>query len=451
MRASVQVAWFREFRLLFGARRQQLRPYWRSSWEDWGSATPSWGRRRNSVKNPLAWYALLELSIATAAALSPLLIDLLDGLYILLGGELALGVPLATAARLVISAIVLGGATFLMGGTLPAAVRAVTKSEDHQRRGAALLYGANTLGAVVGALASTFFALEFFGTRETLWLACLVNLCTAVIALALSRPPASRPLLRNGARPARSQMPIVTRQMARKAARSRVHAAHQPSVPKPPPISFPAYVVYAVAGAAGFVFFLMELVWYRMLGPILGGTTFTFGLILAVALAGIGLGGMAYAMFFRRAATSLHGLAFTSVLEACSIALPLALGDRLAILTAMLRQSSGTHFLAEAGGWAVVASIVILPAALVSGMQFPLLVGLLGRGDNNVGRHIGLACGWNTLAQFSGLWPVASASCRCSQRRAHGGRRQLSWRSLAWQFCSMTGDGRRRVSGRLPS
>ena len=47
-----------------------------------------------------------------------------------------------------------------MGGTLPAAVRAVTASEDRQRCGAAMLYGANTLGAVVGALGSTFFALD---------------------------------------------------------------------------------------------------------------------------------------------------------------------------------------------------------------------------------------------------------------------------------------------------
>ena len=38
----------------------------------------------------------------------------------------------------------------------------------------------------------------------------------------------------------------------------------------------------------------MELVWYRMLGPLLGGSSYTFGLILAVALLGIGLGGLLY-------------------------------------------------------------------------------------------------------------------------------------------------------------
>ena len=40
----------------------------------------------------------------------------------------------------------------------------------------------------------------------------------------------------------------------------------------------------------------MEMVWFRMLSPILGGSTYTFGLILAVALSGIGLGGFVYAI-----------------------------------------------------------------------------------------------------------------------------------------------------------
>ena len=49
----------------------------------------------------------------------------------------------------------------------------------------------------------------------------------------------------------------------------------------------------------GFAFFLLELVWYRMLSPLLGGSVFTFGLILATALLGIAAGGLAYALFGR--------------------------------------------------------------------------------------------------------------------------------------------------------
>ncbi len=251
----------------------------------------------------------------------------------------------------------------------------------------------NTLGAVAGALGSTFFALEFFGTRETLWLACLVNLGTALSALALARYAAGH--YRAGAG---SNEFTPTRQLARKAARTILHAAHDPLCPT----TFPPYIVYSVASIAGFAFFLMELVWYRMLCPILGGTTFTFGLILAVALTGIGLGGAAYAMFFRRARLSLHGLALTSVVEACCIAIPFALGDRLAVLAATLRAANASDFLGEVTGWAAVTSIVILPAAFVSGVQFALLVGLLGEGDRDVGKQVGLACSWNTVGAICG-------------------------------------------------
>ena len=52
----------------------------------------------------------------------------------------------------------------------------------------------------------------------------------------------------------------------------------------------PLPLVLAAAALVGFAFFLMELVWYRLLAPLLGGTTYTFGIILLVALAGIGRG-----------------------------------------------------------------------------------------------------------------------------------------------------------------
>ena len=77
--------------------------------------------------------------------------------------------------------------TFLMGGTLPAAVRAVTTADDTNRRTLAVLYGSNTLGAVFGAAVATLFALENIGTRATLWLGCAIGLLVGAIAIAQSR------------------------------------------------------------------------------------------------------------------------------------------------------------------------------------------------------------------------------------------------------------------------
>lgn len=164
----------------------------------------------------------------------------------------------------------------------------------------------------------------------------------------------------------------------------------------------PVAFVLVASGVVGFAFFLMELVWYRMLGPLLGGSVFTFGLILAVALAGIGIGGLIYALVGADRPATIRSFAFTCLLEAVAIAFAFALGDRLATLAIVLTPFSLIGFWAQVGGWTVVTAIVVLPAALVAGYQFPLLVALLGRGRDGLGRQLGLTYATNTIGAIIG-------------------------------------------------
>src|SRR6185295_456324 len=67
-------------------------------------------------------------------------------------------------------------------------------------------------------------------------------------------------------------------------------------------------------------------------------------------------------------------------------------------------------------GWTVITTIVVLPAAFVAGVQFPILIALLGRGREHVGKQIGLAYATNTLGAIVGslaggfgLLPLLSA------------------------------------------
>ncbi len=158
------------------------------------------------------------------------------------------------------------------------------------------------------------------------------------------------------------------------------------------------------AAVVGFAFLLMELVWYRMLGPLLGGSSYTFGLILAVALLGIGAGGLIYGAGGAGGARrpSLLAFAGTCSLEALLMIVPFALGDRLAVLAALLHPLAGAGFLALVGAWTVVTAIVVLPAAVVAGYQFPLLIALLGAGRRRVGREVGVTYAANTLGAIAG-------------------------------------------------
>jgi len=167
-------------------------------------------------------------------------------------------------------------------------------------------------------------------------------------------------------------------------------------------VSAPVEFVLLASGIVGFAFFVMELVWYRMLGPLLGGSVFTFGLILAVALAGIGIGGLIYAVLGGDRAATLEGFAASCLLEAGAMAATYAFGDRLALVAVVLFPLARAGFLARIAGWAVIAGIVVLPPAIVAGYQFPLLIGLFGRGRERLGRQVGLVYATNTIGAIAG-------------------------------------------------
>lgn len=388
-----QVVWLRLLRLIFGASTASSAAVVAIFMGGLGLGGWILGKRVDRSENPLRFYAGLEAAIALCALVTPPLVGLVSWGYAALGGTPALGLVGGTVMRMLLATLVLGPATFFMGGTLPAAARVVEGARDRGRRGVGLLYGVNTLGAVTGALWTTFAAIEWLGLRKTLWLAVLLNLLIAVFARALSRSTEPTPTEATDAEtePVRPSSPGTTRVRG-------------------------VWAVWIAAGLVGFAFFLMELVWYRMLSPILGGSSYTFGLILAVALAGIGLGGLAYGVGQRDRRPTFRTFAMTCALQALAVIVPLALGDRLAFLALELRDLGSAGFAGLVFGWVVVALIVVFPASFVAGYQFPVLIGLLGTGRRRVGREVGQAYAWNTggailgsLAGGFGLMPLLSA------------------------------------------
>jgi spermidine synthase len=370
-----QTAWLREFRLIFGASTAATAAVLGVFMAGLGFGGIFLGRQSETKTRPLAFYARLELLIALSAALSPLLIVSARHVYIAAGGTEVMGMALGTVVRLLLAALIMGFPTFLMGGTLPAVARAVVRREDSSRRSLGVLYGVNTLGAVTGAVAGTFYLFENFGNRVTLWWAAALNIAVALIAFHLSR--SSSPLSSESDSPNESSDQEIA------------------------PATSPLFV-FCAAGLVGFAFFLMEMVWYRMLGPLLGGSTFTFGLILAVALLGIGLGGVIYAVLDLKHSASLQFFALTCAAEAFFIALPYALGDRIAVVAMLLRPLGTLGFYGHVMAWGALCAIVVFPASLVSGIQFPLLIALLGRGQKQIGSQTGAAYTWNTIGALIG-------------------------------------------------
>ncbi|MEY2479528.1 MAG: spermidine synthase [Verrucomicrobiota bacterium] len=370
-----QTTWLREFRLIFGGSTAATAAVLGIFMSGLGVGGIVLGRRCETKARPLAFYGRLELFIAASAVMSLLLIVVARSFYIALGGTSTMGMLGGTIVRLVLAAIILGTPTFLMGGTLPAAVRAFVGRDDVARRSVGILYGVNTLGAVSGALAGTFYCFEHLGNRTTLLLAAILNVLVALVALRIG-----------------NSMTESTRddERSRKPDEDGSHVAVSP------------IFVLSSAALVGFAFLLMEIVWYRMLAPLLGGSTYSFGLILAVALFGIGLGGAAYAVFGLKRSASLQFFALTCGAEAFFVALPYALGDRIALAAMLLRPMGTLGFHGHVIAWTSLCLIVVFPAAFVSGLQFPLLIALLGKGRTLVGSQTGAAYAWNTAGALAG-------------------------------------------------
>lgn len=378
-----EVVWLRELRLVFGASTPASAAVLAVFMGGLGFGSLLLGKRADAAARPLRFYSTLELGVAATAAISPILLAIVRAVYVRAGGSTTLGAGLGTIVRLLLAALVLLPPTLLMGATLPAAARAAVPGSDPSRRSTALVYGLNTLGAVLGATASTFLLLEIFGARLTLWLAATLNALVAMIARMYDR---------------RLEAQDREAEAAPSDASAPAEAPPEPSAEAPAP---PAFVL-AAAAAVGFGFLLMELVWYRILAPILGGSSYTFGLILAAALFGIGVGGLAYTMRGAAKPATVSGFAWSAALEALFVALPFALGDRIAWLALFLRPMGVTGLAGHAAGWAVITAIVVVPASIVAGYQFPMLIGLLGRGGAQLGRHVGLAYASNTFGSIAG-------------------------------------------------
>jgi len=146
--------------------------------------------------------------------------------------------------------VILTGPALLMGAGFPLALRAAGNRSSQL----GLLYGFNTLGAVLGALLPLAL-LPILGWGLSLRGVALLGLLLA-IAFALS----SKPLTTLSENPD----PVVT-----------------------PPISL--LITYGALGAASL---MMEVAWTRLLGLVLLRTEYVLALILAVFLMGIGLGSL---------------------------------------------------------------------------------------------------------------------------------------------------------------
>ena len=321
-------------------------------------------------RHPLRVYAVLEAGIGVLGLLVLWGLPYAGGLYF----AIALHGTADLLLRGLFCAICLLPPTMLMGATLPAIARWVeTTPEGVSWLG--FFYGGNIGGAVLGCLLAGFYLLRVHDMAVATYAAVAVNALVAGAAFLLSR-----------------------------------HAAHEPAVKKAegdsasgPRSAVPdgTWPVYVTIGLSGMTALAAEAVWTRILSLLFGATTYTFSLILAAFLVGLGLGGSAGAVMSRIVRKPLVALGF------CQLLLTLAIAWASYSTTKLLPYWPVRPGLAANPGLAfqmdfALCLLVVLPGACLWGASFPLALAATGCRERDPGRMVGSVYAANTVGGIVG-------------------------------------------------
>ncbi|MBV8843240.1 MAG: fused MFS/spermidine synthase, partial [Bryobacterales bacterium] len=320
-------------------------------------------------RDPLRVYAALELGIGALAILVLFAVPMLDRVY----AAIAIHGLQGIALRAILAGICLLPPTILMGASLPAIARWVEASP----RGVSwmgFLYGSNIAGAVFGSLLAGFYLLRIYDMRVATFVGVGINFAVALISYLVS-----------------------AKGSARQASTTRPDFA--PLAFAPPPFQRSSRVVLVAIALSGMTALGAEVVWTRLLSLMIGATVYTFSIILAVFLIGLGLGSAAGSALGRK--NPRIALGITQFLLAGAIFWgAYATADSLPYwpVNPFLTTNPWFNFQID-----IVRCLwCVLPAAILWGASFPLALAAAVKPGHDPAQLVGRTYAANTIGAIAG-------------------------------------------------
>jgi spermidine synthase len=383
-----QVVWVRSLILVFGGSHLAVTSVLTIFMAGLALGGYAMGRYVDRVSRPLRLYGILEIGIAVAALAFMALMRAYPSIYTALAGGREASVLYVSALRVLFAAGALIVPTALMGGTLPVLSRLVSRGPDSLQGHLSFLYGVNTLGAVLGAVAAAFFLLPGYSVTASLYAAILTNAVIGIASLVLQ----DRIALGG---PRADEVTPQTRE------------------PEPAADVFLFKAVLWGIGLSGFCALGYEVLWTRILTIAIGASVYSFTVMLIAFLTGIGLGSAAYGVLWRLIPERFKG---TRPPFASFGVVQIVIGATALLVTIYMRDlpanairlqdyvaafGFGSFGMRTWSGFALAFLYMVVPAFFM-GVAFPLAGALRGRYTRTVGRAVGEVLAYNTLGALAG-------------------------------------------------
>jgi spermidine synthase len=338
------------------------------------------GRLSRWIGRPGRAYGVLEIGIGLYALLLPALLPQAEPIYRAIYPHVAEQPWLLSAARFGISCTLLLLPTTLMGATLPLLVVFSRSLGGGFGASVARLYGINTLGAVLGTLATGFLLIPKLGLALSSTVAAVTNLAVGVLAVSALRGAAPGTPLAGGARRAPVETP--------------------PSLaPLSPGMRRAVLIVFALSGFSAMVY---QIAWTRALIMSLGSSTYSFTCILAAFILGLAVGSLVLSGRIDRWRNPVAVLGVMQLLiGVISVLIAPAYGG-IPLLVATWVGALGARYDALLTlEFMLVIAVTLLPTLLM-GATFPLVTRLCAAGESDAAAATGRAYAINTLGTITG-------------------------------------------------
>jgi len=331
-------------------------------------------------------YGLLELMIGAYALVIPALLVAFRPLYAIVYNRLFDHFIIYNILTFIGCAVLFCIPVICMGATLPILCRFYVTRLSHLGARAGRLYGLNTIGAATGALLCGFWLINLLGVWGTLILAVLINgVIGSVCLLAGSLSGTQRDVAKDDDADLR---PLASDDTAQRS----------------PPCRYPAVVIGALVifAVSGFCAMSYEVIWTKLLGLIVGPTTYSFTIVLVTFILGLALGSMIFGWIADRIAEPVRLLIFTQIGAALfALVVSQLLGNSQLFFAKMIFSFKGRFALLSAVKAIVLFAFMIGPT-LCLGATFPLVGKIYTQSVAKVGRSIGFAYAINTIGAVLG-------------------------------------------------
>jgi spermidine synthase len=321
------------------------------------------------MHHPLKVYAFLELGIAVLGLIILVAVPLVGGLYTSWAGS-GMGSMLF---RGIVAGVCLLPPTFLMGATLPAISRWVEATPE----GVSWLgffYGGNIAGAVAGSLLAGFYLLRVFDVAVATFVAVLINVAVAVLALLIAKltPYEASPVVEGHS--------------------SSLASGEQNE-------TWPVYVTIALSGMAALA---AEVIWTRLLALLFGATVYTFSLVLAAFLFGLGIGSSVGSAIARSTTKPRLALGWCQMLLCGAIAWA-AYQTMQSMPWWPVNVELASYTMSAKFQLDMVRCLwALLPASILWGASFPLALASVATRGQDAGKMVGSVYAANTVGAIVG-------------------------------------------------